>query len=179
MTEIRNSMTTILILINWANLFPGYIWRDVMMAGDCWLCVTHSVFLMFWSLLTKIWFPMFMLKWLAYSLPHPQTSGLRVFEFCSLKKTKSFSFQFRETDEIGLLAAYKALSTSALQRHYLCCRCLTRSSWAKKLLSSHKRGEAPCSWTRSERGDLNIRLLKSSDECLQCDFNGSNPLLLS
>lgn len=92
------------------------------------------------------------------------------------KKTKSFSFQFRET---GLLAAYKTLPTGALQRHYLCCQCLTRSSWAKKLLSSHNRGEAPHSWTRSERGDLNIRLLKSSDECLQCDFKGSNPLLLS
>lgn len=43
MTEIRNYMTTILILINWADLFPGYVWRDVMMAGDNSFC--YSLFI--------------------------------------------------------------------------------------------------------------------------------------
>lgn len=87
MTEIRNYVTTILILINAANLFPGCIWRDVVTADDYSLCITHVLIFINKELVPHVHSKM---VGLFTTTPTP-TSQVFVFEFGSLKKTAFIS----------------------------------------------------------------------------------------
>lgn len=160
MTEIRNFMTTILVLINAANLFPGCIWRDVMTADDYSLCITHVLIF-----INKELVPHVHAKMTGLFTTTTPASQVFVFGFCSLKKKKKRAFISVPGDWKNKIACSVACSVwvfppSALRRHSLSCLYLTHSSWARKSLSSHNRGKPPHSGSRSERGDRNIRLKK-------------------
>ena len=89
MTEIRNYMTTILILINWADLFPGYIWRD----GRWQLILCYSVFITHVLIfINKKLVPHFHAKMIGlFTTPPPNLEPLHFWVLFFQKKTKKLS----------------------------------------------------------------------------------------